>query len=266
MDLVKVVVLALIQGITEFLPISSSAHLILPSQILGWPDQGLAFDVAVHVGTLLAVVIYFREDIAKLVLGWFGQFGNAGVTAESRLAWYIIAATVPAGLAGLVFDDFIEIHLRSGAVIASTSILFGLVLWWVDVRAKQNIPLAQMTLLMALLIGTAQALALVPGTSRSGITITMALFLGLSRTDSARFSFLMSIPVILLSGAYKGVGLLGDASVDWLAVIVGVIVSGVSAYFCIHYFLSFISKLSMLPFVIYRVVLGLFLFGLIYLA
>lgn len=266
MDIVKVVVLALIQGITEFLPISSSAHLILPSQILGWPDQGLAFDVAVHVGTLLAVMIYFREDLRKLIIGWFGQFGQAGVSAESRLAWYIILATIPAGLAGLLFNDFIELHLRSASVIASTSIIFGLLLWWVDVRAKQNVSLEQMTLVMALLIGLAQALALIPGTSRSGITITMALMIGLSRTDSARFSFLLSIPIILLSGAYEGLGLVDESEVDWIAVLVGVLVSGISAYICIHYFLAFISRLSMLPFVIYRIVLGFFLFGLIYLA
>lgn len=266
MDIVKVVILALIQGITEFLPISSSAHLILPSQILGWPDQGLAFDVAVHVGTLLAVMIYFREDLRKLIIGWFGQFGQAGVSAESRLAWYIILATIPAGLAGLLFSDFIELHLRSASVIASTSIIFGLLLWWVDVRAKQNVSLEQMTLVMALLIGLAQALALIPGTSRSGITITMALMVGLSRTDSARFSFLLSIPIILLSGAYEGLGLVDESEVDWIAVLVGVLVSGISAYICIHYFLAFISRLSMLPFVIYRIVLGFFLFGLIYLA
>lgn len=266
MDIVKVVILALIQGITEFLPISSSAHLILPSQILGWPDQGLAFDVAVHVGTLLAVMIYFREDLRKLIIGWFGQFGQAGVSAESRLAWYIILATIPAGLAGLLFNDFIELHLRSASVIASTSIIFGLLLWWVDVRAKQNVSLEQMTLVMALLIGLAQALALIPGTSRSGITITVALMVGLSRTDSARFSFLLSIPIILLSGAYEGLGLVDESEVDWIGVLVGVLVSGISAYICIHYFLAFISRLSMLPFVIYRIVLGFFLFGLIYLA
>lgn len=266
MDIVKVVILALIQGITEFLPISSSAHLILPSQILGWPDQGLAFDVAVHVGTLLAVMIYFREDLRKLIIGWFGQFGQAGVSAESRLAWYIILATIPAGLAGLLFNDFIELHLRSASVIASTSIIFGLLLWWVDVRAKQNVSLEHMTLVMALLIGLAQALALIPGTSRSGITITVALMVGLSRTDSARFSFLLSIPIILLSGAYEGLGLVDESEVDWIGVLVGVLVSGISAYICIHYFLAFISRLSMLPFVIYRIVLGFFLFGLIYLA
>ncbi len=262
MDLIQVVVLALIQGLTEFLPISSSAHLILPSQVLGWPDQGLAFDVAVHVGTLAAVVVYFRQDIGQLLKAWFAQFTSIGVTQESKLAWYILLATIPVGLVGLVGKGYIEENLRSAEVIGIASIVFGLLLWWVDRKAKSNIALYEMTLMMALLIGFAQAVALIPGTSRSGITITMALFLGLSRTDSARFSFLMSIPVIVLSGAMATLDLIDDGHVDWSATMVGLIVSAVSAYFCIHYFLSFISRLSMTPFVIYRVLLGLILLGL----
>lgn len=265
MDLFQVVVLALIQGLTEFLPISSSAHLILPSQILGWSDQGLAFDVAVHVGTLAAVVIYFRNDLRNLTVAWFGQFGSRGQTQESRLAWYIVWATIPVCLAGLLLNSFVETYLRSIWVIAATSIIFGLALWWSDVRGKQTLTLQNITLSAALLIGVAQAVALIPGTSRSGITMTMALFLGFARTDAARFSFLLSIPVIVIGGVYEGIGLLGAVDVDWLGIFVGVLVSSVSAYFCIHYFLEFINKLSMLPFVIYRVILGFVLLGLFFL-
>lgn len=265
MDLFQVVLLALIQGLTEFLPISSSAHLILPSQILGWTDQGLAFDVAVHVGTLAAVVIYFRKDLRDLIVAWFGQFGTQGQTHESRLAWYIIWATIPVCLAGLFLEPFIETYLRSLLVIAAASIIFGLVLWWCDARGKQTLTLQNITLSAALLIGIAQAVALIPGTSRSGITMTMALFLGFTRTDAARFSFLLSIPVIVIGGVYEGIGLLGAVDVDWLGIAIGVLVSFVSAYFCIHYFLEFISKLSMLPFVIYRVILGFVLIGLYFL-
>lgn len=265
MDLFQVVVLALIQGLTEFLPISSSAHLILPSQILGWPDQGLAFDVAVHVGTLAAVVIYFRKDLRELIVAWFGQFGAQGQTHESRLAWYIVWATIPVCLAGLLLEPLIETYLRSSLVIAAASIIFGLVLWWCDARGKQTLTLQNITLGAALLIGIAQAVALIPGTSRSGITMTMALFLGFTRTDAARFSFLLSIPVIVIGGVYEGIGLLGAVDVDWLGIAVGVSVSLVSAYLCIHYFLEFISKLSMLPFVIYRVILGFILIGLYFL-
>lgn len=259
MEMMHVLVLALIQGITEFLPISSSAHLILPSQVLGWPDQGLAFDVAVHVGTLLAVVIYFRADILELIEGWFKQFTSHGPSHESKLAWCIVLATIPVGLVGLAFEDFIEAHFRSTLVIALSSIVFGLLLWAADVKAKQNLTLQNMTLLMALCIGVAQAFALIPGTSRSGATMTMALFLGFSRTDSAKFSFLMSIPVITLSGLLEGFELLEEKTIDWSAVVVGLVVSGISAYLCIHYFLSFISRLSMLPFVIYRIILGVVL-------
>lgn len=265
MDLFQVIVLALIQGLTEFLPISSSAHLILPSRILGWPDQGLAFDVAVHVGTLTAVVIYFRKDLGNLISAWFGQFGPQGQTQDSRLAWYIVLATIPVCVVGLLFNSYIETYLRSIWAIAVASIIFGFALWWSDVRGKQTLTLQNITLSAALLIGIAQAVALIPGTSRSGITMTMALFLGFARTDAARFSFLLSIPVIIISGLYEGIGLLGAVDVDWLAIFVGMLVSMVSAYLCIHYFLEFISKISMLPFVVYRVILGFVLLGIYFL-
>lgn len=261
MDIVHVIVLALIQGLTEFLPISSSAHLILPSEILHWPDQGLAFDVAVHVGTLSAVVLYFRNDIVAIMRAWFGSFVGKGATHESRLGWSIILATIPAGLAGLFFKDFIEVYLRSTAVIATTTIVFGVVLLFADRFSKFSRDLTQLTIAAALLIGMAQALALIPGTSRSGITITAALFLGFTRTDAARFSFLLSIPIILLSGAYEGLELAtGEQPVDWFAIVFGIALSSISAYFCIHYFLSFINRLGMMPFVLYRLVLGLLLF------
>ncbi|MFT5085017.1 MAG: undecaprenyl-diphosphatase [Lentisphaeria bacterium] len=260
MDLIHVIVLALIQGVTEFLPISSSAHLILPKALLGWPDQGLAFDVAVHVGTLCAVMVYFRQDIVRLTFGWCNSVVGKGTTENGRLAWLIIGATIPASLCGLAFNDIIENHLRSMAVIATTTIIFGIVLALADRKGQANSKsLLEMTLIFALVIGAAQALALIPGTSRSGITITAALFLGFSRVEAARFSFLLSIPIIILSGSYKGLGLIGEASVDWFAMLVGIAVSALSAYLCIHYFLSFINRLSMMPFVVYRLVLGLVL-------
>jgi len=264
MDTLHVVVLALIQGITEFLPISSSAHLILPKEVFGWPDQGLAFDVAVHLGTLSAVLIYFRRDISALIIGWTLSLVGSGQNDESRLAWFIIVATIPAALFGLLLDDIIETHLRTISVIAMTTIVFGLALALADRKgdAAQK-HLVQMTLGAALVIGGAQALALIPGTSRSGITITAALFLGFSRIDSARFSFLLSIPIILMSGAYKGLGLISQSTVDWSGLALGIAVSAVSAYLCIHYFLSFINRLGMLPFVVYRMLLGVILLYLI---
>jgi undecaprenyl-diphosphatase len=260
MDPLHIVVLALIQGITEFLPISSSAHLILPSQLFGWPDQGLAFDVAVHVGTLAAVIIYFRRDVIDLTAGWFRQFGPQGANDHSHLAWMIILATIPAGLAGLLGHEVVESQLRSTTVLATTTLVFGVLLGWADLRSSHRRHMLDMTWRFALIIGCAQAIALIPGTSRSGITMTAALMLGFSRIDSARFSFLMSIPVIVLSGGFKGLELLSLPSVDWTSIILGTILSGVSAYLCIYLFLGFINRLSMLPFAIYRVFLGLLLF------
>ncbi|WP_028885896.1 undecaprenyl-diphosphate phosphatase [Teredinibacter turnerae] len=261
MDLIHVVVLALIQGITEFLPISSSAHLILPKEILGWPDQGLAFDVAVHVGTLSAVVVYFRKDIGKIIVGWLASLSGRGTDESGRLGWYLIAATIPAALFGLIFDDLIETHLRSTNVIATTTLVFGVLLWVADRKPAESKQLRDIALSTAMIIGLAQAVALIPGTSRSGITITAALFLGLCRTDAARFSFLLSIPVIVLSGGYKGLQLvLSATAVDWLAIGVGIALSAISAYICIHYFLNFINRIGMLPFVIYRLLLGVLLF------
>lgn len=256
MDLLQTLFLALIQGITEFLPISSSAHLILPSQVFGWPDQGLAFDVAVHLGTLIAVVVYFRDDISQLLIAWFGQFTGRAPDGSTRLAWFIIAATVPAGLAGLFFKDYIELYLRSSLVIAITTLIFGVLLWFADAKNQSAKTLANFTFKAAIIIGCAQALALIPGTSRSGITITAALLLGFSRQDSAKFSFLLSIPIIVLSAGLMSLDLLEASAIDWQALIVGTLVSGISAYACIYFFLAFINRLGMLPFVIYRLILG----------
>ncbi|MCA6064517.1 undecaprenyl-diphosphate phosphatase [Thalassolituus marinus] len=263
MDLIEIVVLALLQGLTEFLPISSSAHLILPSEVFGWQDQGLAFDVAVHVGTLLAVMLYFRKDIVALISGWLTTGFSRSPNADGRLAWFVALATIPAGLAGLLLDDWIEANLRTVNVIAWTTIGFGILLGVADRRTGQTRSLATMTLWMALVIGLAQALALVPGTSRSGITITAALFVGLQRVDAARFSFLLSIPLILAAGGLKSLELAESVlPVDWSSILLGVAISAVSAWLCIYYFLAFINRIGMMPFVIYRLILGgvLFLF------
>ncbi|MFV8781766.1 undecaprenyl-diphosphate phosphatase [Microbulbifer sp. SA54] len=256
MEIFQIIFLALIQGVTEFLPISSSAHLILPSQVLGWPDQGLAFDVAVHFGSLAAVLIYFRKDVWSLICDGLGGFRNGQFSDDGRLAWLIVLATIPAGLAGLIFKDFIELHLRSAAVIATTTILFGILLWWVDVRGKRSEELSALNWKKALLIGCAQALALIPGTSRSGITMTAGLMLGMKREAAARFSFLMSIPVIALSALLLTMELFDTESVPWGDILMGAVLSGISAYLCIHFFLQFISRIGMAPFAIYRLLLG----------
>ena len=261
MDILQAVILALVQGLTEFLPISSSAHLILVPQLLGWEDQGLAFDVAVHVGTLAAVVTYFRNEVGRMFVAWLQSLGGKGMNADARLAWYVLLGTVPAVVAGLLLHDFIETALRSPLVVAFTTILFGLVLWWADRRGSQRRDEHTLSVVDVLMIGCAQALALIPGTSRSGITMTAALALGLTRTAAARFSFLLSIPVILMAGAYEALKLSElEGPVAWDVLSVGTVVAAVSAWLCIHFFLKLVERTGMMPFVIYRLVLGVFLF------
>ena len=257
MSTFEIIMLALLQGLTEFLPISSSAHLILPSALLGWQDQGLAFDVAVHVGTLMAVMIYFRKEVVELLVAWGGSFAGRH-NPESRLAWWIILGSIPLGLFGYLGKDLIALYLRSPWVIATTTIVFGLLLWWADAKARQVKGEYQLTLGNALFIGFAQALALIPGTSRSGITMTAGLMLGMKRESTARFSFLLSIPAIIMSGGYTALGLVtGEAAVNWVEMGWGLVLSFVAAYLCITLFLSIISRMGMLPFVIYRLLLGI---------
>ncbi|MDH5326705.1 MAG: undecaprenyl-diphosphate phosphatase [Gammaproteobacteria bacterium] len=261
MELIQIIVLALVQGLTEFLPISSSAHLILVPRLVDWPDQGLAFDVAVHVGTLSAVVLYFRQEVQAMSVDWVVSLKTRQQTTNSRLAWAVLFGTIPAGLAGLAFKGFIEGNLRSPLVLAGTTVIFGLLLWAADVSGKRNRDETSIGWKDVLIIGCAQALALIPGTSRSGATMTAALFLGLSREAAARFSFLLSIPVIFLSGLLVVKDLVEqNAAVDWQALVWGTVLAGITAYLCIHFFLKLLEKIGMLPFVIYRLVLGAFLF------
>ncbi len=263
MDLIQIVVLAVVQGLTEFLPVSSSAHLILFPHLMGWEDQGLAFDVAVHIGTLSAVVWYFRREVYGMGRDWFASLARRESVGESRLAWAVLLGTIPVGLAGLTFKGYIETELRSPQVIAYATIAFGLLLWladWVGSMAIKPRDEHALTWKDVLLIGCAQAVALIPGTSRSGITMTAGLLLGLSRSGAARFSFLLSIPVIVLAGGLSVLDLLkGGHVVDWLAMGLGVLLSALSAYLCIHLFLKLLERIGMFPFVLYRLALGLFL-------
>lgn len=257
MDLIQITLLALIQGLTEFLPISSSAHLILAPLLMGWQDQQLAFDVAVHVGTLSAVVLYFRLELVKMAREWVGSLMGKGATPDSRLAWAVIIATLPAGVAGLLLKDVVEGVLRDPLVIAWATIAFGIALWLGDRLGRRERDEHSLGLKDILIIGFAQALALIPGTSRSGVTMTAALGLGLERKAAARFSFLLSIPLILAAGALETVDLIRQPQqTDWAVLIQGAVLSGVSAYACIHFFLSLLERIGMTPFVIYRLALG----------
>ncbi|MCF2859044.1 undecaprenyl-diphosphate phosphatase [Pseudoalteromonas sp. SMS1] len=261
MSIIEIIVLALIQGLTEFLPISSSAHLILPSQVLGWQDQGLAFDVAVHVGTLFAVVIYFRKEVSEILTAWFKSFGSQGTTEDSKLGWFILLATLPSLIIGYFAKDFVEEYSRNAWIIAGTTIGFGLLLWYADKTAKQIKTIYQVNWVMALCIGLSQVIAMIlPGTSRSGITMTVGLMMGLNKQSAARFSFLMSIPVIAAAGSYLTYKLLSEGTAfNAVDIVTGAVLSFFAAYACIHLFLKVIEKMGMLPFVIYRLALGGFL-------
>lgn len=270
MSWIEAIFLALIQGVTEFLPVSSSAHLILPSQLFGMDDQGLAFDVAVHFGTLLAVCWYYREQLMGLMNANLDFIGDRTITSEARLSWLIVIATIPAGLAGVLLGDYIELNLRSVAVIAATTLVFGLLLGFADKKAKGDKTEHSLSLKDALIIGLAQALALIPGTSRSGITMTAALLLGYKRQDSANISFLLSIPIIAAATLLKTVELVSStAEVDWKILGLGVVVSFLFAYFTISLFMKLLERIGFMPFVIYRLLLAALLiallaFGVIY--
>jgi len=257
MDSLHAIFLALLQGFTEFLPVSSSAHLILLPRLLGWEDQGLAFDVAVHVGTLSAVVLYFRRELVPMSRDWVQSVLTQKQTANSRLAWAVLWGTIPVGLAGLLLKGFIEDNLRSELVIAAATIGFGLLLWVADVKGRGKRDEYSLRISDIVIIGVAQALALIPGTSRSGATMTAGLMLGLSREAAARFSFLLSIPVIVLAGGLLTLDLIQQPGlVDWSAMIIGAVTSAITAYVCIHFFLKLLERVGMLPFVIYRLLLG----------
>jgi len=258
-DILQIIVLALVQGLTEFLPISSSAHLILVPYMTDWPDQGLAFDVAVHVGTLTAVVLYFRKEIKKMFFAWIASLKGKH-SEDSKLAWAVLIGTIPVGLAGLLFKDIISEHLRTPLVIAATTIIFGLLLGYSHCSGKRKRDEHSLSWKDIIVIGCAQAIALIPGTSRSGITITAGLMLGLTAQAAARFSFLLSIPVIILAGGVETLDYLKVASVDDMNdLIIGAMISAVSAYLCIHYFLILLERIGMTPFVIYRLALGIIL-------
>jgi undecaprenyl-diphosphatase len=252
--LIQTLILGLIQGLTEFLPISSSAHLLLPTQLLGWPDQGLAFDVAVHLGSLLAVIAYFRRYLQELLQGSLSALRQQRWNPEASMSLYLVVATVPAGLVGLLLQNYVAGNLRSVLVIGVATLGFGLLLGVADYTGTHN---RQLNFRRALIVGLAQALAIIPGTSRSGITMTAALFCGLDRQTAARFSFLLSIPLILAASGLQAYKLaISSTPTDWGLLTLGMIVSAAAAYLSISWFLRLVERLGFFPFVIYRCALG----------
>ncbi len=263
MELLQVICLALIQGITEFLPISSSAHLILAAELTDWPDQGLAFDIAVHLGSLVALLGFFRHQCSQFALSSWRYLAERRYDDHLDLMLKLGAATVPVAVAGLLFKDFVAVELRSVGVIATTTIVFGLVLWWADTRRGETATLSWGN---AVVIGLAQVLAIVPGTSRSGITISAALLLGLSRTMAAQTAFLLAIPTIGGAALLAYLDLPANlAPAQFLPLVLGVVLSAMSAYFCIRFFVALVERTGMLPYVTYRLALGAFLWVLLWL-
>lgn len=260
MDWNQVVVLAVLQGLTEFLPISSSAHLILLPLLVDWPDQGLAFDVAVHVGTLVAVLAYFRDDLRRMLRDWLRSLRAGRRVGESIWVWYLVVGTVPVGICGLALTFIGTDTLRTPAVITATTLFFAVLLWWSDRYHRGTRGEGDIRWRDVLVIGAAQALALIPGTSRSGITITAGLALGLSRESAARFSFLLSIPVVILAGVLEAVEAWSStAPVAWEAMLAGTAIAFACAYATIHFFLKLVERVGLFPFVVYRLALGVIL-------
>lgn len=257
MDALHAVLLGLIQGLTEFLPISSSGHLVLTPLFMGWEDHSLAFDVAVHFGTLVAVVAYFRRDLLALVPAAIEPLAGKPWNSRSRMAWGLVLATVPATFVGMLIRVVFEVEIDSPIIVAINLIVFGLLLWWADVRLRGERQETELRWGQYLLLGCAQALALIPGTSRSGVTMTAGMAMGLSRVAAARVSFLMAVPVIALAAAYELLALLlSGAPAPWLEIALGTAVAFISGLACIHFLLRLLSSYGFFPFVVYRLVLG----------
>ncbi|MDC1318461.1 undecaprenyl-diphosphate phosphatase [Candidatus Thioglobus sp.] len=262
MDITQTITLALIQGLTEFLPVSSSAHLVILPKFLDWPDQGLAFDVVLHFATLCAIIFYYRSSLVSLTKDFYDSISTRKTQGESMLAWGIILGTIPVGIVGLLFRESIELNLRSYQVVAFATIFFGLLLGFSDwLHRTLNKSREYIRGSDILIVGCFQALALIPGTSRSGITITAALLIGLSRALSIKYAFLLSIPVIALATLLKTFDLIKDTSqVDWNLLFIGFIVALITSYFTIVFFIRLVERIGFLPFVIYRILLGALLF------
>ena len=267
MPLYQAIILALVQALTEFLPVSSTAHLILFPWLLHWQDPGLAFDVALHAGTLVAVLLYFFKDWLTLALCGLGLKYPAGapdseVAHHRRMFWYMVVGTIPGGLLGALFEHRIEENFRTPFVISISMIAIGLVMWWADTKSRLSRPLDQSNLGDALSIGTAQALALCPGVSRSGITITTGLFRGFTREAATRFSFLLSAPLIAGAVVSHVPKLLkmhkaGDLDMPVSTLLLSIAVSGIAGYFVIAFFLRYLQTRTLKVFVVYRVVFGI---------
>ncbi len=265
----EAVVLGLVQGLTEFLPISSSAHLRVVGEAFGWDDPGAAFTAIIQIGTELAVLLYFRKDIGRIIRQWVLSLGRRELRSDpdARMGWLIIIGSIPIVVLGLLFQDDIETTLRDLRIVAISLVLFSLILFWADRVGQKQRELTDLTVRSGLTFGFAQAMALVPGVSRSGGTITAGLFLGFTRAAAARYSFLLAIPAVLGSGGFQTYeALTGDtegAPIAWGPTILATVVGFAVGFVVIAWLLRYLDRGSFTPFVVYRVVLGLALLALV---
>jgi undecaprenyl-diphosphatase len=267
MPLWQAIILAIVQGLTEFLPISSSAHLILIPDLLHWEDPGLAFDVALHLGTLIAVLLYFFRDWIELTLCGLGlhypKNSSEQVRAQHRrMFWYLVAATIPGALVGFFFEHWIDQNWRSPIPIACAMIVIALLMWYAESVARLNRNLEQTSLGDSMVIGTSQALALFPGVSRSGITISTGLFRGMTREGAARFSFLLSTPLIAGAAAKEVPKLLklhhaGEVAIPQSTIVISILVSAIVGYAVIAFLLKYLQTRTLKVFIYYRIAFGI---------
>ncbi|MEV0752940.1 undecaprenyl-diphosphate phosphatase [Streptosporangium sp. NPDC050280] len=262
----EAVVLGLVQGLTEFLPISSSAHIRVVSAFFGWPDPGAAFTAVVQLGTEAAVLIYFRKEIWEIIVTWTRSLWTPDLRGHhaARMGWYVIVGTIPIVVLGLLFKDSIEGAFRDLRLIGTTLIVFGLVLWFADHTARNKLTLqSHLSFPHALVYGFAQSLALIPGVSRSGGTISAGLLLGYRREEAAKYSFLLAIPAVLGAGLLELFKIGDGESPDWGPTILSTVISFIVGYLAVSWFLKYISTHRFTGFVIYRIALGVVIIALV---
>jgi len=252
MTTLQSIIMGTVQGLGEFLPISSSAHLVLVPWLFQWQDPGLTFDIALHFGTLIAVVIYFWRDWLHLLAKGF----SAARSSQGKLFWYLVAATIPGALVGFLLESYAETIFRNPFLIAFMLIALGVILYWADRKGAKNTEISNITFKTSFLIGISQALAIIPGVSRSGITMTTGLLLGLTRAGATRFSFLLSAPIIFGAAVVKMPHVLSHPEMITLNFLLGIIVSCITGLASIGFLLRYVQTRTFLPFVWYRFILG----------
>ena len=254
----EALILGIIQGLTEFLPISSSAHILIVSTLAGWGDPGAAFTAVTQLGTETAVLVYFRKDIWRIITTWARSLYTPELRGniDARMGWYVIVGTIPIGFFGFTFSDQIETAARNLYLVATVLIVFGLVLGAADRWGKQDKTLDDLTIKTGLIYGFGQALALIPGVSRSGATISTGRILGFDRPSATRYAFLLAIPAVVISGLYEALKIGDEKNVSWGPTILATVVAFFVGYAVISWLIRYVSHGSFLPFVIYRIALG----------